>query len=176
MDPVFHNFLTSVWREAKNLQARSDVLTITPLPPLPPSTFLAEFELPYLQRLRDGLIGVAPGPISAVLRFPENYLRSADPLLSARVVSVLTDDLVHPNVYGPVVCLGSAFAPGTPLVPLLWELWEIFTYQNLTLDERNALDPEACRLLRAHPGLLAQLTIKPFLRRQTSARVEVRNV
>ena len=59
---------------------------------------------------------------------------------------------------------------------LLWELYDIVSYQNVTLDERNALNPEACRLLREHEGLLAQLTPKPFLRRAHKLQITVREI
>jgi hypothetical protein len=76
-------------------------------------------------------------------------------------------------VRGGVVCLGSAFAPGTPITALLWELYDICSYQNVTLDERNAMNPEACRLLREHPELLARLKPAPFLRRQHRMQIKV---
>jgi hypothetical protein len=122
------------------------------------------------------MVDVATGPVFAALHFPADYLRSTDPRLYLKVVSVLTEDLTHPNVFGTVVCLGSGFAPGTPISALLWELYEILTYQNVTLDESNALSPEACRLLRAYRGLLDQLSPKPPMRRQHKLRIKVSSV
>jgi hypothetical protein len=153
------------------LADESDVLRVLPCPPLPPAAYVCEFRVRYLRRAPSGLVEVAPGPVLAGLRFPEDYLRAADAHLYLKVASVLTPDLVHPNVLGPVVCLGSAFAPGTPVRVLLWELYEILAYRNLTLDERNALNPEACRLLREHAHFLNQLEAPPLRRGRLPLRV-----
>jgi hypothetical protein len=176
MDPILSAFLENTLREAGDIAEKSDVLNLVPLPPLPPSAYLCEFAVPYLRRLASGLVEVAPGPVQIVINFPDDYLRSTDPRLFLKVASVLTPDLIHPNLYGTAVCLGSAFAPGTPITALLWELFDIVSYQNVTLDERNALNPEACRLLRAHRRLLAQLHPQPFLRRTHMLQITVREI
>jgi hypothetical protein len=176
MDPVLYAFLQNTFVEATALAEKSDMLHLIPLPPLPPSTYLCEFDVHYLRRLRSGVVEIAPGPVLTALHFPEDYLRSTDPRLYLKVASILTPDLTHPNVGGTIVCLGSAFAPGTPLTALLWELYDIVTYQNVTVDERNALNPEACRLLREHAGLLAQFQLKPFLRRAHKLKITMREI
>lgn len=163
-DRVFANFLQNALIEARELAAESHVLRVCPMPPLPPSSYLCQFGLPYLRRLPSGLVEVAPGPVLAGIHFPEDYLRAADPHLYLKIASVLTPDLVHPNVHGSTVCLGSAFAPGTPIRVLLWELFDILAYRNVSLDERNALNPMACRLLRAHPHLFDKLESRPLRR------------
>lgn len=164
-DAVFATFLQRTVVESMDAAGESDILTLVPLPPLPPATYRCEFSVRYLRRIGAGLVEPAPGPVVAALHFPQDYLRSVDAHLGVRVVSLVTPDVVHPNVRGAAVCLGAGFAPGTPIRTLLWELYEILTYRNVTLDERNALDPEACRLLRARPELLAQLGDAPPLRR-----------
>jgi hypothetical protein len=162
-DQVFMTFLHNTLIQAMELADESDVLRVIPRPPLPPAAYVCEFRVPYLRRTPSGIVEVAPGPVLAGLRFPEDYLRAADPHLFLKVASILTP-LVHPNILGPLVCLGSKFAPGTPVRMLLWELYEIVAYRNVTLDEHNALDPEACRLLREHPHLLGQLEAPPLRR------------
>jgi hypothetical protein len=72
------------------------------------------------------------------------------------------------------VCLGGDFAPGTPLSGIVWELFEIVTYRNCTVDERNALNPEACRMVREYPLLLEQLAPPPLLRAARPIRIAVR--
>lgn len=176
LDKVFHGFLENTFKEVKELAKRSEVVQISPLPPFPPSGYICEFRMPYLRRLSSGVVEIAPGPVLAVLHFPEEYLRSTDPRLYLKVVSVLTKNLTHPNILGLAVCLGSSFAPGTPITALLWELYDIFSYQNVTLDERNALNPEACRLLREHPEALAKLKPEPFLHRKHKMRIKVNTI
>lgn len=173
---MFRAFLENTTSEAAELAERSDVLTITPLAPAPAPAYLCAFDLSYIRRLPAGTVDIASGPIMAVLHIPEDYLRSVDHHLYLRVASVLTPDLVHPNILGGTVCLGSAFAPGTSITWLLWELFDIASYQNVTFDERNALNPEACRLLREHSHLIDRLQHKPFLRRERKLAVNVRNL
>lgn len=178
MNPVFEAFLRNTFDEATALAEKSDVLRIAPIPPFPPSGYLCEFDVSYLRKRADGVVELKTAPAVAGLLFPEDYLHSTDPRLYLRVAQVVEPwDIVHPNVRGGVVCLGSAFAPGTPITALLWELYEIVSYQNLTLDEGNALNPEACRLLRGRPELLEELLAqskpKPFLRRRREMRIKV---
>lgn len=177
MDQVYLKCLENSYAEAMRLAERSDVLKLTPIPPFPPGGYLCEFQTPHLRLLPDGVVRVERGLVTAGVVFPEDYLRSTDPRLYLRVASVLTPfDLLHPNVRGGVVCLGAAFAPGTALTALLWELYEIVSYQNFTLDERNALNPTACRLLRQHPELLSGLKPEPFLRRRHGMQVSVKHL
>jgi hypothetical protein len=116
------------------------------------------------------------GPVNVGVGFPTDYLHGATPDLQYRVACLLTPRFLHPNVYRGTVCLGAGFAPGTSISELLWEIFGIVSYSNIGLDERNALDPEACRLLREHPELLAELPRKPFLRRRRSIKLEVKAV
>jgi hypothetical protein len=49
-------------------------------------------------------------------------------------------------------------------------LFEIVTYRNCTVDERNALNPEACRLVREYPSLLTKLGRPPLFRSNRAHR------
>ena len=98
MDRVLYAFLENSHTEATALAEQSDILQLTPLPPLPPSVYLCEFVVPYLRRLPSGLVEIAPGPVQMVINFPEDYLRSTDPRLYLRVASLLTPDVTHPNL------------------------------------------------------------------------------
>ena len=51
------------------------------------------------------------------------------------------------------------------LTELIWHVYEILTYRNLNLDERDALNPQACRYLRLHPEVLAALRPPPLRQR-----------
>ena len=70
------------------------------------------------------------------------------------------------------MCLGAAFGPGTPLAGVVWQLFEIVSYRNCTVDEGNALNAEACRLVRAHPALLKELPERRLYRPRRAVRVE----
>lgn len=176
MDPVFHKFLEQAQTDALELAGKSALLDVIPVPPFPPSTYLCQFKLPYLRRRPDATVDIAPGPVTVGLHFPGDYLRSTDAHLYLKVAAMLSADFVHPNVYGVAMCLGAGFAPGTPMAALLWECYEIVAYQNMTLDERNALNPEACRLLRANRSILTQLPQRTLLQKRSPLHIEVRTL
>jgi hypothetical protein len=174
MDQIFRMFLENTAKDAVALQQKSEVATLAPLPPFPPSRYICTFRIPYLQRLPTGIVAIDAGPVLCGISFPEDYLRSTDPKLFLKVASIMNPGFVHPNVLIGSVCLGSHFAPGTPIDALIWELFEIATYRNCTVDERNALNPEACRLVREYPSLLDKLGRPSLLRRSPSIDVEVK--
>ena len=100
--------------------------------------FLARFQVAYLARPQRGQIGVAPGPLTVMIRIGPDYLRHAEPL---ETVQVGNQDFFHPNFRWPVLCVGS-LRPGMALPTLLRHIFEIVTYQNYATDD--GLDPEAC--------------------------------
>jgi hypothetical protein len=177
MDHVYSAFLRNTFSEARDIALRSDVVRLLPEPVSPPTSYMCSFDVPYLRRLVGGTVHVAPGPVLGFIRFPQDYLCSVDPRLFMRVASIVTPDFVHPNAVarGPV-CLGAAFRSGTPLGQLIWELYQIVTYQNRTLDERNALNPEACRLLRANQDLLSRFPAPPLFRRRRKLQASIRKL
>lgn len=165
MDRVFEAFCFAAQREAEALAAQSDVLTVRALPPEPTSRFVLQFRVPYLRRTKQQTINVAPGPVQAIVHFPADYLLGTTPQLWFRVAMITTPDFVHPNVRDGIVCLGSQFSPGTPFRIIIRELYGIVSFQTMTLDERNAMDPEICRLLRADPQILNALSAPSLTRR-----------
>lgn len=130
-DPVFKSFLETSMEGAQNLTRESDRVSILPFPPFPSSRYLVMFECDSLaghpaSDLRN------PERISAEIHFPPHYLRE---LRTEEVVTLISPgDLWHSNVRAPFVCVGD-MAPGTPLVDIVTQLFEIFTYQNVNLTE-----------------------------------------
>ncbi len=171
MDDMFRRFLEATAADAIELQRCSDVVALEGLPPRPASRYICCFRAPFLRRSADGTIAVDPGPITCSIRFPLDYLRCTDPHLFVRMATVLTPDLVHPNVLDGIVCLGARFAPGTPIHGVVWHLFEIVSYRNCTLDERNALNHQACRLLRSYPHLVERLDRPRLFRPRRSESV-----
>jgi len=170
MDEIFLRFLQNTAAEAAALGARSDILQLEARDPFPSPRFDCTFHVPYLRRLAQGTVEIDPGPVEGFIRFPEDYLWSTDPALYLNVAAVLSPDFLHPNVQAGAVCLGVGFAPWTPLTGVVWQLFQIVTYRNYTVYERNALNPLACRLVRAHPGLLEQLPQPRLYRPRHAAR------
>ena len=172
MDQIFLAFLENTAADAAELQQKSDLLTLRGIPPMPASKYECCFRVPYLRRMPTGIVVMDPGPVHFTITFPNNYLRSTDPSLGMRVAFIASPGFLHPNVLSGAVCLGGQFAPGTPIEALAWELFEIVTYRNCTLD--HALNQEACRLIREYPSLLEAMG-RPSLRRSDrSVHVSVR--
>jgi hypothetical protein len=173
MDRVFLSFLENTAADAIELQQKSDLIALRPVPPMPPSRYTCSFRVPYLRRLPTGIVEIDPGPVQCTIIFPDSYLRSTDSTLAVKVASIASPGFLHPNVLHGMVCLGRQFSPGTPIEALVWELFEIVTYRNCTLD--HALNQEACRLIREYPSLLEHIGRPSLFRSNRSIRVSVRS-
>jgi hypothetical protein len=102
-----------------------------------------------------GLVERRPGKVEEADRFqvgiwfPATYLRVADPF---HVLTWLGPrNIWHPNISAraPVICVGR-FAPGTGLVDLLYQVFEIVTWNKVTMREDDALNRAACQWARQH--------------------------
>jgi hypothetical protein len=174
MDLVLRKFLENSHANVMALAASSDTLEIEAHPLWPPTAYRCLFHVPYLRSVAGGVVERGPGPVAAVLHIPPDYLHPMDKYLYLRVASVLNLDIVHPNI-SPIggVCLGAQLTPGTPIHGLLHQLYEILTYRNCGLSERNAFNGQACRLLRQHPELRRQLNPPPLVRRKHQLQIHV---
>ncbi|MGE0553221.1 MAG: hypothetical protein AB7R55_07305 [Gemmatimonadales bacterium] len=139
---MFDAFLRAQLEAGLALADASDLLDLTPLPDDPPSRFVARFQAAGLALDETGLIQRAE-LFEVGIWFPPDYLRRAEPW---QVLTWLGPARVfHPNisVRGPWICPG-VLHPGTPLVDLLYQCYEIITYQKVTTVEHDALNPAAC--------------------------------
>lgn len=168
-DNVMQSFLQQVCAEARALSMQSDILTIVnPEDDPVPSKVLAYFHgVPHLRRCPDGAVEhVAQGSIVVGIAFPCDYLRSTDRWMPLQLISLLAPaTFFHPNVKAPVLCPGSQLTPGMSLTGLIYHIYDILTYRNINTDERDALNPEACRYFRQHPEVLAALQPPPLRHR-----------
>jgi len=138
-DRILTRFLERQLEEGMALAAQSDLLDLTPLGPHPAPAYVARFECRGLVR-RGGQV-LEHDEFHVGLHFDEAYLRRFD---TARVLTWLAPaEPFHPNIARPYVCVGRMPA-GTPLVDLLYQVFEIITYHNVEMREPNALDHEAC--------------------------------
>jgi len=147
-DVVRDAFLAQQYEEGMELAAASDLLRLAPLDGTPPERYLAEFSC-------TGLVRAPGGPVEEAslfligFWFPADYLRRAEPW---QVVSWLGPwHVFHPNISNtaPAICVGRV-VPGTPLVDLLYQCFEIITYRKVTMREDDALNREACSWARDH--------------------------
>ncbi len=174
MDAVLEGFLERQHEEIIALAAGSDRLTVQPLPDqYPPSRYLVRFQC-------TGAVCDGAEPQTADTTFdlgiwlPNDYLRRANP---AQVLTWLGPRSIwHPNI-GPLpqrpsdpmfICVGR-LVPGTPLVDLVYQCWEIITFSKVTMREDDALNRPACVWARANQ---ARFPLDPRSLRRAQFEVE----
>jgi hypothetical protein len=169
-DSIMQEFLRRNYAEACALAAQSAVLTVTSAPrDEVPAKILCHFHhMPYLRQRPDGLVEMTAGEDIVVgIFFPPDYLRSTDKWHYLKLISLLwPPTFFHPNVSAPVLCPGARLYPAMPLTALIWHTYDILAYRNVNLDERDALNPQACRYLRQHPEILTRLRPPPLRQRR----------
>ena len=146
-DRVLETFLARQREEGLALAAQSDLLTLIPVGS-PTDRYLVEFRC-------KGLIERGPGDVAEANQFlvgvcfPANYLRAANPF---RVLTWLGPHNVwHPNISdtAPFICIGR-LAAGTGLVDILYQLFEVISWNKVTMREDDALNLAACQWARRH--------------------------
>lgn len=145
-DPVYEAFLARQHEEGVALAAASDLLELVPLDGTPPSRYIARFKCSGLVQSPNGRVTEADR-FEVGIWFPSDYLRRAEPW---EVLTWLGPRRVfHPNISDqwPVICVGR-LTPGTWLVDLLYQCFEIISYQKVTMREDDALNPAACAWAR----------------------------
>ncbi len=104
------------------------------------------------------------------IRFPEDYLRSVNP---AEILTwIAPREVWHPNIAPPFVCLGKV-APGTSLVGLIHRVYELITFDNVTMRENDALNRAACAWARRNRALFPFDT-RPIKRLRSADAEELR--
>jgi ubiquitin-protein ligase len=175
-DPVLSGFLKKQFEEGMALAAESDILELEPLSlgsrrrGDPPNAFLASLRCKGLV-LAGEPDQVEEGDLFEVrIQFPEDYLRHVIPMLVLTLVFPM--NVWHPNVslYGPFICAGR-IAPGTALVDLIYQTFEILTYQKVTMREDDALNPAACSWARKNQHRFP-IDPRPLKRRALDFEIE----
>src|SRR5262249_25550534 len=114
----------------------------------PPDRYLVRLRCKGFVRGRDDTVHEADDFLAGIW-FPSDYLRHVEPL---QVVTWLEPaEVFHPNIRPPLVCLGP-IAPGTPLVQLIYRLFDLVSYQMWAA--HDALNAEAAQWTRNHPEFL----------------------
>jgi len=164
MDKVLEGFLSKQFDAGMALAAQSDLFDLMPLDPPPlVRRYLACFHCTGLVRAASGEI-VEANQFAVGIAFPDDYLRRAEP---SQVLTWLSPQTAfHPNISdrGPFICVGR-MGPGTTLVDLLYQIHEIITFNKATVDERNALNFDACQWARTHADRLP-VDRRPLKRRR----------
>ena len=171
-DNIFESFLERQQKEGMALAAESDLLELIPMFAFddgPPQYYLARFHCKGLVRSFDGEI-VEADRFEVMISFPSDYLRRADPF---EVLSWMGPrEVFHPNISAkaPVICIGR-LAPGTPLVDIIYQCFEIITYNKVTMREDDALNREACVWARANQQRFP-VDSRPLKRRALDIQIE----
>jgi hypothetical protein len=169
-DRIREAFLRHEQQAALALDAASDVVTLTAVAGDPPDTYVIDLRCKGLARGADGNVHVADRFVVG-LHFGENYLRSVpDPFAILTVLH--PQNAFQPNIAerAPFICVGH-LAPGTGIVELVYQVWQIWTYRKYNLVD--GLNADACRYARAHQADFP-LDPRPLKRAAPSFTVEVR--
>jgi len=170
-DRVLERFLARQEEEGMALAQQSDLLDLTPVHGAPPVRYIAHFRCKGLVRVGSGEIREAD-QFAVGVWFPHDYLRRADPY------EVLTwlgpRNIWHPNISdkGPLICVGR-LGPGTGLVDIVYQVYEIISYNKVTMREDDALNREACGWAR-HNQHRFPVDTRPLKRRALNLRVDLR--
>lgn len=146
-DRVLDAFLRQQQEEAIALAEASDLVRLFPVGEQA-NRYIAQFLCKGLVQLESGAI-VEAGRFDVGIRFPDDYLRTANPF---HVLTWLGPrNIWHPNIAAdaPVICVGRV-APGTGLADLLYQVFEIITWNKVTMREDDALNQAACQWARQH--------------------------
>lgn len=168
-DKIFESFLKRQYEEGMALAESSDLLELFPMAGDPPNRYIAQF------RCKGMIRGANGEPIEADhfevgIWFPSDYLRRAEPF---QVLTWLGPwEVFHPNISdkAPFICVGK-LAPNTPLVDILYQCFEIITYNKVTMREDDALNAEACVWARENQYRFP-VDRRPLKRRSLDLQIE----
>jgi hypothetical protein len=168
-DKIFEAFLRRQYEQGMALARDSDLLELIALDGPPPQHYVACFSCKGLVRTNAGDI-VEAERFELGTWFPDDYLCEANPF---RVLTWFGPRRVfHPNIsdHAPLICVGR-LAPGTSLVDILYQCFEIITYNKVTMREDDALNKEACAWARRNQHRLP-IDSRPLKRRALDVSVE----
>jgi hypothetical protein len=167
-DKIFEAFLKRQYDEGMALARSSDLLELIPMGGDPPDRYIAQFRCKGLVSADDEVS--ERDYFEVGIWFPSDYLRRADPF---QVLTWLGPwNVFHPNISNgmPFICVGK-LAPNTALVDILYQCFEIITYNKVTMREDDALNAQACVWARQNQGRFP-IDRRPLKRRALDLHVE----
>ena len=151
------DWLERNWADAREgLLAKSTRLRVSPPTSASPNTFRFTLERGYKRRNADGTIGLAPGPITGLIKFRPDLLTAPEDETRVLVLVDPSVGLLHPQ-HDPrsgLLCCGDLYGM-VSLEAALVHVFTILTYQNCNVT--SALDVEAARYFATDPGARAGL-------------------
>jgi hypothetical protein len=149
-DRIFQAYLARQYEEGMALAASSDLIELYPLNGPGSDRFIAVFRCRGLV-IDDQKEVKEADHFEVGIWFPADYLRRADPFQVLTWFGPL--NVFHPNIsnFAQGICVGR-LAPGTALVDILYQCFEIITWNKVTMREDDALNMEACDWARRNPS------------------------
>ncbi len=166
-DRVLQGFLQQQFAQGMALADKSDLLELFPMPNGgdPPDHYMVRFGCKGLVRTSGDEV-VEAADFRLGIAFPADYLRRVEP---AEVLTWFDPPHVwHPNIRPPWICVGH-IGPGTELVDLLYQCYEIITYHNWAA--HDALNPDAAQWCRNHQDRFP-VDRRPLKRRTLSLQLK----
>lgn len=144
VDFIYRRFMERQLAEGLALAEESDLVRLH-FPATSPPNVVAEYHCKGLVRGEDGVIKEAD-QFEVGIWFPPDYLRRADPF---EMLRMFTPNAWHPNISRelPLICIGR-LAPGTSLVDILYQIFDVLTYQKYNPRENDSLNKVACAWAR----------------------------
>ncbi len=163
-DAVFAGFLDRQTQDGLALAHESDLMRLH-ISPMAPPHFVAQFFCDGLVREGDGEIKRA-SEFQVGIFFPPEYLRRSDPF---EMLRMFTPHVWHPNVSRehPLICIGR-LTPGTPLVDILYQIFEVLTY--VKWNTADGMNRAACAWAREHQSEFP-IDRRPLKRRSLNLEV-----
>lgn len=166
ISPVLKSFFEQQEAEAMALAAQSDLIEVAPIGERPYRRYIVRFMCKTLVKTREGISEYDRVDIG--FHFPLDYWQRAEP---PEVVTLLGPaNVFHANVNFPFVCVGS-LNPGTPLVDLIYQCFEILTFSKITMREDDALNKDACVWARKNKSRFP-VDSRPLARRRVSYHIK----
>ncbi len=151
-------FFAHNWEEAREgLLSRTHQVRVRPLPGAGPRSFAFEFDRPYKCKRPEGMVELAPGPVTGTILYRPNIL-TPEPGSRSVVVFLDSPRFYHPNfsrTHG-VLCMGDIPPGPFPLEALIEHVYSIVSYQNMDLTD--PADREAVRYFGTDTDALEGLT------------------
>ncbi len=167
-DKVSESFLRCQFEQGVDLARSSDLLDIMPMEGSPPCRYVARLDAKGLVHSPSGDIAEATG-CNVGIWFPPDYLRRVD---VAQILTYLGPPRPwHPNIMAPFICLH--VTPGTPLVDLLYSLYDLWTW-NLYYTGDEGLNHAAAQWARQQKPTRFPIDRRPLRRRALGFRVEIK--
>jgi hypothetical protein len=142
VDKVRCSFLERQYEDGLALVKASDLVSLVPLGERPVTRYIVQLRCKGFVQNETGEVEVADY-FEVGVWFGPDYLRRVE--LAELLTWLGPPNIFHPNItsHGPYICVGR-LSPGTSLVDIVYQVFEIVSYNKVTMRENDALNRAAC--------------------------------